>query len=47
VTNARSGGFNGVIKQAKRVGVGFTNMENQGRRIMVHIALTRSQRPTA
>ena len=39
VTNARTEGFNRIIKQTKRVGCGFTNMDNYRRRIMVHIAL--------
>lgn len=43
VTNARTEGFNRIIKQTKRVGCGFTNMDNYRRRIMVHIALTRGQ----
>lgn len=47
VTNARTEGFNRIIKQTKRVGGGFTNMDNYRRRIMVHIALTRGQRPAA
>lgn len=47
VTNARTEGFNRIIKQTKRVGCGFTNMENYRRRIMVHIALTRGQRSAA
>jgi len=46
VTNARTEGFNRIIKQTKRVGCGFTNMDNYQRRIMVHIAVTR-QRQTA
>ena len=47
VTNARTEGFNRIIKQTKRVGCGFTNMDNYRRRIMVHIALARGQRPAA
>lgn len=46
VTNARTEGFNRVIKQTKRVACGFRNMTNYRRRIMVHIALTRT-RPDA
>ena len=46
VTNARTEGFNRVIKQTKRVACGFRNMDNYERRIMVHIALTRT-RPEA
>ncbi|WP_454118220.1 transposase [Microbacterium lacticum] len=37
LTNARTEGFNRIIKQTKRVGCGFTNMDNYRRRIMVHI----------
>ncbi len=47
ITNARTEGFNRIIKQTKRVGCGFTNMTNYQRRIMVHIALTRGQRTAA
>jgi len=43
VTNARTEGFNRIIKQVKRVGCGFTNMDNYRRRIMAHIAVTRSR----
>lgn len=43
VTNARTEGFNRIIKQTKRVGCGFTNMDNYRRRIMVHIARTRER----
>jgi transposase len=46
VTNARTEGFNRIIKQTKRVGCGFRNMDNYQRRIMSHIALTRT-RPEA
>jgi transposase len=41
VTNARTEGFNRIIKQVKRVGCGFRNMDNYQRRIMAHIAVTR------
>ncbi|GAB3747413.1 ISL3-like element ISMsm4 family transposase [Yimella radicis] len=47
IHNARTEGFNRIIKQTKRVGCGFTNMDNYRRRIMVHIALTRGQRSAA
>lgn len=47
VTNARTEGFNRIIKQTKRVGCGFTNMDNYRRRIMVHIAFTRRRRAAA
>lgn len=46
VTNARTEGFDRIIKQTKSVGCGF-NMDNYRRRIMVHIALTRGQRTPA
>ena len=42
VTNARTEGFNRIIKQVKRTGGGFRNMDNYQRRIMSHIALTRA-----
>jgi transposase len=40
-TNARTEGFNRIIKQVKRVGCGFRNIDNYQRRIMAHIAVTR------
>jgi transposase len=46
VTNARTEGINRIIKQTKRVACGFRNMDNYQRRIMSHIALTRT-RPAA
>jgi transposase len=46
VTNARTEGFNRIIKQTKRVACGFRNMDNYQRRIMSHMALTRT-RPAA
>lgn len=42
VTNARTEGFNRVIKNVKRVACGFRNMDNYERRIMAHIAVTRA-----
>ena len=45
VTNARAEGFNRIIKQVKRVGCGFANMDNYERRILAHIALTRAASP--
>ena len=33
--------------EVKRVGCGFTNMDNYERRIMAHIALTRAASPAA
>ena len=42
VTNARTEGFNRVIKQVKRTGCGYRNMNNYERRIMSHIALNRA-----
>ena len=47
VTNARTEGFNRIIKQTKRVGCGFTNMDNYERRILAHVALTRAAAPAA
>lgn len=47
VTNARTEGFNRTIKQVKRVGCGFRNMDNYQRRIMAHIAVTRPALQTA
>jgi transposase len=42
VTNARTEGFNRVIKNVKRVACGFRNLDNYQRRIMTHIAATRT-----
>ncbi|MFL6044744.1 MAG: transposase [Propionibacteriaceae bacterium] len=47
VDNARTEGFNRIIKQTKRVGCGYRNMINYQRRIRSHIAVTRPQRPAA
>ena len=47
VTNARTEGFNRIIKQTKRVGCGYRSMENYQRRILSHIAVTRPQRSAA
>jgi transposase len=47
VSNARTEGFNRVIKQTKRVGCGYRSMENYQRRILSHIAVTRPQRSAA
>ena len=47
VTNARTEGFNRIIKQTKRVGCGYRNMDNYQRRILSHIAVTRPQRSAA
>jgi transposase len=47
VTNARTEGFNRIIKQTKRVGCGYRNMGNYQRRILSHIAVTRPQRSAA
>lgn len=38
VTNARTEGYNRVIKQLKRVGCGYRNQANYQRRIVLHIA---------
>jgi transposase len=47
VSNARTEGFNRIIKQTKRVGCGYRNMINYQRRILSHIVVTRPQRAAA
>jgi transposase len=47
VSNARTEGFNRVIKQTKRAGCGFRSQINSRRRILSHIAITRPQRSAA
>jgi transposase len=47
VSNARTEGFNRIIKQTKRVGCGYRNMINYQRRILSHIAVTRPQKSAA
>lgn len=47
VTNARTEGFNRIIKDTKRVGCGYRNMANYRRRILAHIVLTRGHRAAA
>ena len=47
VTNARTEGFNRIIKQVKRAGCGYRNMDNYQRRILSHIAVTRPQKSAA
>ena|SRR5271157_5572277 len=42
ITNARTEGYNRLIKQVKRVGCGFSNRHNSTRRIRFHC--TRKQR---
>jgi transposase len=42
ITNARTEGYNRLVKQVKRVGCGFRNKENSARRIRFHC--TRKQR---
>jgi len=42
VTNARTEGYNRVIKQIKRVACGFRNQANYERRIMLHSAVTKA-----
>ena len=42
LTNARTEGFNRLVKQVKRVACGFRNTENSRRRIRLHC--TRAQR---
>jgi len=46
-SNARTEGFNRVIKQTKRVGCGYRSIDNYQRRILSHIAVTRPQRSAA
>jgi len=46
-SNARTEGFNRIIKQTKRVGCGYRNMINYQRRILSHIAVTRPHRSAA
>lgn len=45
VANARTEGFNRIIKQVKRVGCGFRNIDNYQRRVMA--AVTRPRRDAA
>jgi transposase len=45
ITNARTEGYNRLVKQVKRVGCGFRNRENSARRIRFHC--TRKQRAAA
>ena len=47
LTNARTEGFNRIIKQTKRVGCGYRNLGNYQRRILSHIAVTRPQKSAA
>lgn len=47
VTNARTEGFNRIIKDTKRVGCGYRNRENYRRRILAHSALIRRHRSAA
>jgi transposase len=47
VDNARTEGFNRIIKQTKRIGCGYRNMINYQRRILSHIAVTRPQKSAA
>ena len=47
VDNARTEGFNRIIKQVKRTGCGYRNMINYQRRILTHTAVTRPQRSAA
>ena len=47
VINARTEGFNRIIKQVKRVACGFRNMDNYQRRILTHIAITRPRQAAA
>jgi hypothetical protein len=47
VDNARTEGFNRTIKQTKRVGCGYRNLDHHQRRILSHIAVTRPQKSAA
>lgn len=47
VSNARTEGFNRIIKQVKCVGCGYRNMINYQRRVLSHIAVTLPQRQAA
>ncbi len=47
VTNARTEGYNRIIKQTKQVACGFRNIDNYQRRILAHIAVTRRDQPPA
>ena len=47
ISNARTEGFNRIIKQVKRVGCGYRNMINYQRRNLSYIAVTRPQRSAA
>ncbi|MDP9443282.1 MAG: transposase [Actinomycetota bacterium] len=42
VANARTEGYNRVIKQVKRVGCGFRKQTHYQQRIMLHIAVTQA-----
>jgi transposase len=42
ITNARTEGYNRVIKQLKRVGCGYRNQANYEHRIVLHIAAKRA-----
>jgi transposase len=46
-SNARTEGFNRIIKQTKRVGCGYRNMINYQRRILCHIAVSRPKKSAA
>jgi transposase len=43
ITNARTEGYNRLVKAVKRAGCGFRNPDNSARRIRFHC--TRTQRP--
>jgi transposase len=47
VSNARTEGFNRVIKHTERVGCGYRSIDNYQRRLLSHIAVTRPQRSAA
>ena len=46
-SNARTEGFNRIIKQIKLLGCGDRNVINYERRILSHIAVTRPQKSAA
>lgn len=45
--NVRTEGFNRIIKQVKRVGCGYRNLDNYQRRTLSHIAVNRPLRSAA
>ena len=45
ITNARTEGYNRLLKQVKRVGCGFRNREHSARRIRFHCTQTAGRNP--